>query len=85
MDNPKTGKHCTQRQDEDRQRKTQHKKLKRWETQNLQKKEGAVPVTCKKPALLLKLVKSGKGLISDGGMKKITSLHLIWPFSALMF
>jgi hypothetical protein len=41
-----SGKHCAQRWDEDRQRKTQHKKLKRWETQNLQKKkEGAVPVT----------------------------------------
>jgi hypothetical protein len=39
----------------------------------------------KKPALLLIIVKSGKGLVSDGGMKKITSLHLIWPISALMF
>jgi len=46
---------------------------------------GAVLVTCKKTALLLIIVKSGKGLVGDGGMKKNNRLHLIWPISALMF
>ena len=64
---------------------TTQKTKKMRNTESTKKKKGAVPVTYKKPALLLIIVKSGKGLVSDGGMNKITSLHLIWPISALMF